>query len=153
MAGVHDVIVVGSGSAGAVIARRLVDAGVDVCLVEAGGLDEKPAIHDPGRLWELWGCPDDWASQTVPQAGCNGRQLDLPRGKVLGGSSCLNGMIYIRGHRSDYDGWAAAGCEGWGFSNVFPLFKRSEALSRGASDLHGPGGALHVIADCEPHRL
>src|SRR3954454_13511010 len=153
MAGAHDVVVVGSGSAGAVIARRLVDAGVDVCPVEAGGLDGKPGIHDPGRLWELWGCPDDWAYQTVPQAGCNGRQLDLPRGKVLGGSSCLNGMIYIRGHRSDYDGWAAAGCDGWGFDDVLPLFKRSEDFSRGASDLHGTGGPLHVTADYEPHPL
>jgi choline dehydrogenase-like flavoprotein len=148
--GVHDVVVIGSGSAGAVIARRLVDAGVDVCLVEAGGPDENPAIHDPGRLWELWGCPDDWAYQTVPQAGCNGRQLDLPRGKVLGGSSCLNGMIYIRGHRSDYDGWAQ---EGWSYDQVLPLFKRSEDFSRGPSEYHGAGGPLRVTADYEPHPL
>jgi choline dehydrogenase len=144
----HEVIVVGSGSAGAVIARRLVDSGVDVCLLEAGGLDENPAIHDPGRLWELWGSPEDWAYRTVPQAGCNGRELDIPRGKVLGGSSCLNGMIYIRGHRSDFDGW---GVEGWRFDDVLPYFKRSEDFSRGASELHGVGGPLHVAADYEPH--
>jgi len=148
-----DVVVVGSGSAGGVIARRLVDAGADVCLVEAGALDENPAIHDPGRLWELWGCPDDWAYVTVPQAGCNGRQLDIQRGKVLGGSSCLNGMIYIRGHRSDYDAWAAAGCGGWSYEDVLPLFRRSEDFSRGESEYHGAGGPLHVSADYDPHPL
>jgi choline dehydrogenase len=149
----HDVVVVGSGSAGAVIARRLVDAGLDVCVIEAGGSDESAAIHDPGRLWELWGSPVDWAYQTVPQAGCNDRQLDLPRGKVLGGSSCLNGMIYIRGHRSDYDGWAVAGCEGWSYEDVLPYFTRSEDFSRGASEYHGVGGPLRVTADYEPHPL
>ena len=151
--GVYDVIVIGSGSAGAVIARRLVDAGVNVCVVEAGGLDESAAIHDPGRLWELWGGPEDWAYRTIPQPGCNGRELDIPRGKVLGGSSCLNAVIYIRGHRSDYDGWAASGCEGWGYEDVLPLFKRSEDFSRGASEYHGAGGLLRVAADYEPHPL
>jgi choline dehydrogenase-like flavoprotein len=148
-----DVVVVGSGSGGAVVARRLVDAGASVCVIEAGGVDENPAIHDPGRLWELWGGPDDWAYTTVPQAGCNGRRLDIPRGKVLGGSSCLNGMIYIRGHRSDYDAWAAAGCAGWAYEDVLPLFKRSEDFSRGESEYHGAGGPLRVTADYEPHPL
>jgi choline dehydrogenase len=149
----YDVIVVGSGSGGAVIARRLVDAGASVCVIEAGGVDENPAIHDPGRLWELWGSPDDWAYTTVPQPGCNGRRLDIPRGRVLGGSSCLNGMIYIRGHRSDYDAWAAEGCEGWAYEDVLPLFKRSEDFSRGESEYHGAGGPLRVTADYEPHPL
>jgi choline dehydrogenase len=149
----YDVIVVGSGSGGAVVARRLVDAGVRVCVIEAGGVDANPAIHDPGRLWELWGCPDDWAYTTVPQRGCNGRRLEIPRGKVLGGSSCLNGMIYIRGHRSDYDAWAAGGCDGWGYEDVLPLFKRSEDFSRGESEYHGAGGPLRVTADYEPHPL
>jgi choline dehydrogenase len=149
----YDVIVIGSGSGGSVVARRLVDAGADVCLIEAGGLDENSAIHDPGRLWELWGCPDDWAYTTVPQPGCNDRVLDIPRGKVLGGSSCLNGMIYIRGHRGDYDAWAADGCDGWSYEDVLPVFKRSEDFSRGASDYHGAGGPLRVTADYEPHPL
>jgi choline dehydrogenase len=149
----YDVVVVGSGSGGAVVARRLVDAGASVCVIEAGGLDENPAIHDPGRLWELWGSPEDWAYTTVPQPGCNGRTLDIPRGKVLGGSSCLNGMIYIRGHASDYDAWAAAGCEGWGYDDVLPLFMRSEDFSRGESEYHGVGGPLRVTADYEPHPL
>jgi choline dehydrogenase len=148
-----DVIVVGSGSGGAVVARRLVDAGASVCVIEAGGVDENPAIHDPGRLWELWGSPEDWAYRTVPQSGCNGRRVEIPRGKVLGGSSCLNGMIYIRGHRSDYDAWAADGCEGWSYDDVLPLFKRSEDFSRGESEYHGAGGLLDVSADYEPHPL
>ena len=80
-------VVVGSGSGGAVVARRLVDAGRPVCcVIEAGGPDENPAIHDPGRVWELWGSPEDWAYTTVPQAGCHGRELNFPRGKVLGGT-------------------------------------------------------------------
>jgi choline dehydrogenase len=149
----YDVIGIGSGSGGAVVARRLVDAGARVCVIEAGELDENPAIHDPARLWELWGSPDDWAYTTVPQRGCNGRTLDIPRGKVLGGSSCLNGMIYIRGHRSDYDAWAAAGCDDWGYDEVLPLFKRSEDFSRGESEYHGVGGLLRVTADYEPHPL
>src|SRR5206468_8135834 len=121
----YDVIVVGSGSAGAVVARRLVDVGASVCVIEAGGVDENPAIHDPGRLWELWGSPDDWAYTTVPQPACNGRQLDIPRGKVLGGSSSLNGLIYIRGHRSDYDARAVQGCKGRGYEDVLPRFSGS----------------------------
>jgi choline dehydrogenase-like flavoprotein len=149
----YDIIVIGSGSGGAVVARRLVDAGAAVCLIEAGGLDENPAIHDPGRLWELWGSPDDWAYTTVPQPGCNGRQLDIPRGKVLGGSSALNGMIYIRGHRADYDAWAASGCDGWSYEEVLPLFRRSEDFSRGESEYHGVGGPLRVTADYESHPL
>jgi choline dehydrogenase len=104
-------------------------------------------------VFELWESPDDWAYLTVRQAGCAGRQLFWPRGKVLGGSSCLNGMIYIRGHRSDYDGWAAARCDGWAYEDVLPFFKRSEDFSRGESEYHGVGGPLRVTADYEPHPL
>src|SRR5450432_4250382 len=95
-----DVVIVGSGSAGAVIARRLVDAGAKVVLLEAGGPDVNPAIHDPSRVFELWDTEQDWGYRTVPQAACADRVLQWPRGKVLGGSSALNGMIYARGHRS-----------------------------------------------------
>jgi choline dehydrogenase len=153
MAATHtcDVAVVGSGSAGAVIARRLVDAGVRVVLLEAGAADENPAIHDPARVWELWDGPEDWGYRTVPQASCAGRRLHLPRGRVLGGSSTLNGMIYIRGHRSDYDTWAYLGNAGWSYEDVLPLFKRSEDFDRGASDYHGEGGPLRVMARYEPH--
>lgn len=153
MAATHtcDVAVVGSGSAGAVVARRLVDAGARVILLEAGGPDENPAIHDPARVWDLWDGPEDWGYRTVPQAGCAGRRLHLPRGRVLGGSSALNGMIYIRGHRSDYDTWAYLGNAGWGYDDVLPVFKRSEDFDGGASEYHGAGGPLHVMSQYEPH--
>ncbi len=146
-----DVVVVGSGSAGAVVARRLVDAGASVVLLEAGGPDVNPAIHDPARLFELWDGEQDWAYRTVPQAACAGRELHWPRGKVVGGSSALNGMIYARGHRSDYDTWAYLGNEGWGFDDVLPLFRRSEDFDRGASAYHGAGGPVRVLSRYEPH--
>ena len=148
---VADVVVVGAGSAGSVIARRLVDAGAQVVLLEAGGVDVNPAIHDPARLFELWDGAEDWGYRTAPQAACADRQVHWPRGKVLGGSSALNGMIYARGHRSDYDAWADAGNEGWGYDDVLPLFKRSEDFDRGASAYHGAGGPLHVQSDYERH--
>jgi choline dehydrogenase len=149
----YDVVIVGSGSAGSVIARRLVDAGVRVCLVEAGGQDDNPAIHDPTRVMELQGSSDDWDYVTVPQKGCGGRELHIPRGRVLGGSSAMNGMIYIRGHRSDYDYWAYLGNAGWAYEDVLPLFKRSEDFDGGESYYHGAGGELHVQAAYEPHPL
>ena len=148
---VAEIIVVGSGSAGAVVARRLVDAGATVVVVEAGGPDANPAIHEPSRLFELWDSEQDWGYRTVPQGACAGRELHWPRGKVLGGSSALNGMIYARGHRSDYDTWAYLGNEGWGYEDVLPLFKRSEDFDQGASAFHGSGGPLHVLSRYEPH--
>ncbi len=148
-----DVVIVGSGSAGAVVARRLVDAGASVLLLEAGLPDANPAIHDPARLFELWDSEQDWGYRTVPQPACAGRELHWPRGKVLGGSSALNAMIYVRGHRADYDGWAALGNTGWSFDEVLPLFKRSEDFDRGADEYHGSGGPLSVISRYEPHPL
>ena len=146
-----DVVVVGSGSAGAVVTRRLVDAGVSVVLLEAGLADDNPAIHDPARLFELWDSEQDWGYRTVPQAGCAGRPLHWPRGRVLGGSSALNGMIYVRGARADYAAWAAAGNPGWDYDDVLPLFKRSEDFDRGADGFHGAGGPLAVMSRYEPH--
>jgi choline dehydrogenase len=147
----YDVVVVGSGSAGAVVTRRLADAGASVALLEAGAHDDNPAIHDPTRLTDLWDGPEDWGYRTVPQAACAGRRLHLPRGKVLGGSSSLNGMIYIRGHRSDYDTWAYLGNSGWSYDDVLPVFKRSEDFDRGPSEYHGIGGPMRVITQYEPH--
>src|SRR5207247_5788978 len=140
-------VVVGAGSAGCVVARRLVDAGATVALIEAGEPAHDPAIHDPGRWPELALSEVDWGHFTEPQAACAGRRLHWPRGKVVGGTSALNGMAHIRGHRLDYDGWAYHGCPGWGFDEVLPLFKRSEDFSRGESGLRGAGGPLRVLAD------
>ncbi len=148
---VCDVVVVGSGSAGSVIVRRLVDKGASVVLLEAGGPDDNSAIHEPSRVFELYDSPEDWGYRTVPQAGCAGRELHIPRGRVLGGSSSLNGMVYIRGHRNDFDAWAYLGNAGWSYEDVLPLFKRSEDFDGGESHYHGIGGELHVQAGYEPH--
>ena len=109
-----DVIVVGAGSAGSVLVRRLVDAGRSVVLLEAGGHDTNPAIHDPARLGEIWHSADDWDYFTVPQPHAADRRLHLPRGKVLGGSHALNAMIWVRCAPQDFDHWASLGNEGWG---------------------------------------
>ncbi len=145
-----DVIVVGAGSAGAAAARGLLDQGLKVLLLEAGQRDTNPAIHDPTRAHELWFADEDWAYKTVPQEHAAGRQLHWPRGKVLGGSSSLNGMIWVRGTRADWDGWAELGCEGWSWDDVLPVFRRIEDFDRGASELHGEGGPVRVISDYEP---
>jgi choline dehydrogenase len=151
--GAHDYVVVGAGSAGCAAARRLLDAGASVALVEAGGPATNPAIHDPGRWPELTFSECDWAHYTEPQEGCVGRRLYWPRGKVMGGSGALNGMVYIRGHRLDYDGWAYHGCPGWGWDDVLPVFRSLEDFDRGADELHGAGGPVRVTTRYEPHPL
>lgn len=146
-----DHIVVGAGSAGCVIARRLVDAGRRVALVEAGGPDYNPAIHAPNRSWELWNSPEDWAYATEPQRHSLKTSLSWPRGKVLGGSSALNGMIYVRGAKADFDAWAYNGAPGWSYRDVLPYFKKSEDYEYGASEYHGAGGPLPVTHISEPN--
>jgi choline dehydrogenase len=130
-----DVIVVGGGSAGGAATRRLVDAGLRVLLLEAGGPDVNPAIHDPGRLHELWLSEEDWAFETVPQEHASGRRLAWPRGRVLGGSSCLNAMIWVRGTAHDYDTWAYLGADGWGWDDVLEVFERIEGRAPGDSGI------------------
>src|SRR3954453_9673000 len=129
------VFVVGSGSAGAVAARRHVDDGARVLLLEAGGPDVNPAIHDPGRLHELWLAEEDWAYETVEQQHAADRRLAWPRGRVLGGSSSLNGMIWARGTRADYDGWAYLGADGWAWDDVRPVYDRIEHRSPAAAGI------------------
>lgn len=147
-----DYIISGAGSAGCVLANRLSEDGARVLLIEAGGPDNTEKISTPKRLIELWGTEYDWGYGTVPQKHAKDRILYWPRGRVLGGSSSLNGMIYVRGNASDYDQWANEfGCTGWDYASVLPYFKKSEDFSRGADEHHGAGGLLHVTADYEPH--
>lgn len=139
-----DYIVVGAGSAGSAITRRLIDAGHSVHVIEAGPVDSDPNIHSPQGWPALLMSENDWAVMTVPQKHAGNRPQYWPRGKTLGGSSSLNGMIYMRGDGSDYDSWVDAGAAGWGWSDVLPLFKRSEDHADGATEYHGAGGPLHV---------
>ncbi len=140
-----DYVIIGAGSAGCVLARRLIDAGNSVCLLEAGPKDRSIWIHLPiGYGKTMWHKRLNWRFETEPDPGMNGRRLYWPRGKTLGGSSAINGLIYIRGQREDYDGWATAGNPGWSFSEVLPYFVKSEKNERGPDNFHGASGPLFV---------
>jgi choline dehydrogenase len=150
----YDYIVVGAGSAGCAIAARLSeDPTASVLLLEAGGVDEDERIFLPHRAWELWTTAIDWGYTTAPQPAALNRSVYWPRGKVLGGSSCLNGMIYIRGAPADYDHWAYLGNVGWDYASVLPYFKKSEDYYGGASRHHGTGGPLTVSRNASPNPL
>jgi len=141
-----DYIVTGAGSAGCVLANRLSESGrYRVLLLEAGGKDRNPWIHIPVGYAKTFVDPRvNWMFESEPEANLNNRTMYQPRGKVLGGTSSINGMIYIRGNHADYDEWRQRGCEGWDWESVLPYFRKAEDNQRGASEFHGAGGPLHV---------
>jgi choline dehydrogenase len=143
---VYDYIIVGAGSAGCVLANRLsADETARVLLIEAGPGDRDWHIQMPASLaYSLQNTRFNWAYQTEPEPYLDGRRVDHPRGRVLGGSSSINGMMYVRGHRRDFDRWAQSGCRGWSYDDVLPYFRKSETHSAGADDYHGDSGPLHV---------
>ncbi|HJV80397.1 choline dehydrogenase [Noviherbaspirillum sp.] len=150
-----DYVIVGGGSAGCVLASRLSeDPDVSVCLLEAGPRDTHPMIHMPlGILWMMRSKVLNWHYRTRNEPALAGRALYWPSGRTLGGSSSSNAMIYMRGHPSDYDAWAALGNPGWSFKEVLPYFKRAQHQERGASELHGVGGPLNVADVRTPNVL
>ncbi len=142
----YDYIIVGAGSAGCALAYRLSrEASRKVLLIEAGGEDRFPLIHIPLGFAFLMKNPRvNWCYETEPEPNMHHRRISWPRGKVLGGTSCINGMVYIRGQRQDYDHWHALGNKGWSYDDVLPYFKRSEHKAEGGNDWHGYGGPLWV---------
>jgi choline dehydrogenase len=149
-----DYVVVGAGSAGCAVAARLSeDPSASVLLLEAGGKDRSPNIKIPAAFAKQFKTKLDWDFSTGPEPHLNDRQLFVPRGRSLGGSSSMNAMMAVRGRPFDFDGWAAAGCEGWSYEDVLPYFKRSENHHGGASEIHGAGGPVEVEQLADPRPL
>jgi choline dehydrogenase-like flavoprotein len=141
----YDYVIVGAGSAGCVLAARLTeDPDVTVCLLEAGGSDKSLKVTIPAAFPQMFRSSRDWDYWSDPEPGLMGRRLYTPRGKMLGGSSSINAMLYVRGNAADFDGWAKNGADGWTYADVLPYFRRSENFSRGADEYRGIGGPLHV---------
>jgi choline dehydrogenase len=145
-----DYVVVGAGSAGCVIAARLAEDGdTSVLLLEAGGSDRSRFCTIPGMVSIIHTVPQvkkrfDWGFYTVPQKNAANRRIPTVRGKVFGGSSAINGMLFVRGHRANFDGWAADGCPGWSYEDVLPAFRRLEDWEGGANEYRGAGGPVAV---------
>jgi choline dehydrogenase len=152
---IYDYVIVGAGSAGCVLANRLTESGRHrVLLLEAGPRDTNPWIHIPLGYGKLFtDLRTNWAYQSEPEPHLDNRIIYNPRGKVLGESSSINGLVYVRGQREDFDGWCSIGNPGWGFDDVLPYFKRAEDQARGGDAWHGTGGPLSVTDPTEPHPI
>lgn len=150
----YDYVIVGAGSAGCVLANRLTeDPSVQVLLLEAGGKDRSLNIKIPAAFPKQFHSKIDWDFATEPEPAVNDREMYIPRGKGLGGSSSMNAMLYVRGRPLDYDGWAAQGAPGWGYQDVLPYFNKSEDNARGASEFHGEGGPMCISEQRSPRRV
>lgn len=150
-----DYVVVGSGSAGATLAWRLADTGSSVAVIEAGGSDRSPIFRKPGAIVVAHSVPQlkktiDWGHYTVPQKNALGRKIPMTHGKVLGGSSSVNGMIYVRGNRDNYDSWAAEGNTGWSYDDLLPLMKRMESFEDSGNEYRGSDGPINVTRIPDP---
>jgi choline dehydrogenase len=144
-----DYVIVGAGSTGCVLAKRLAESGASVVLLEAGGSDRTTLVRKPGLIAVFHNIPQlkkklDWGFYSEPQADALGRKIPQTRGKVLGGSGSINGMVFVRGNRKNYDDWAADGCAGWSYAEVLPSFKKMESWEDGGTDLRGDGGPIKV---------
>src|SRR3977135_780824 len=150
-----DFVIVGPGSAGCVLANRLsADPATRVLVIEAGGKDRNPWIHIPAGFYRnIYHPRITWQFETEPVPGLDGRRVSWPHGKVLGGSSSINGLIYIRGQRQDFDYWRQLGCVGLWDDDVLPYFRRSEGQERGSDDYHGAEGPLSISNLRAPHEL
>ena len=141
-----DYVIVGAGSAGCTVAARLSESGASVIVLEAGPSDWYPMIHIPAGMRSLLRNPlVNWNYTTEPEKTSGERRIDWPRGRTLGGSSSINGMLYVRGAPADFDGWAQMGCQGWSWDDVLPYFKKSEHyVQKGDGEVRGQGGPLKV---------
>lgn len=154
--GEYDYIITGAGSAGCLLANELsADGSKQVLLLEAGGYDWNPLIHIPAGVYSVFKEPSlNWNLVSEPEPECGGRRIELPRGKVIGGSSSINAMIYMRGHPLDYDGWARDySLPDWSFDRCLPYFKRCETSDLGASDYRGGEGRLKVSEGVLPNPM